>query len=137
MPPPMKQEVLNRTPMFNIQLILMRVNDKPATRILIGMDGMESYTLGPYDGALDLFDAIKLVGVDLRLDDRHNLSKKFDLGETVKAEEAKRGLYAAAYGGKLGSSLGALSAASMSTATGAALAAAIPSQLKKRTKPSP
>lgn len=77
-PRPRPMEVKSRTPMFNIQIIRRVVPDGSTKAfIAIGLDGAESYQLGPYDADITLADALALVSTDLRLDDKFSIGKQF------------------------------------------------------------
>lgn len=47
------------------------------TTIAVGLDGAESYILGPYMEGLSLPDMLQLVATDIRMDDRYKLDQRF------------------------------------------------------------
>lgn len=78
--------LVTRAPGLTVQLMFQPNGTQDRTFILVGLDGMESFRLGPYDGALVIEDALKLVGTELRMSDPHGILQQ--INGSLKAARA-------------------------------------------------
>lgn len=67
-----RERIIKRTPILGVQLL--RKTD--GTHILVGIDGMESFSLGPYE-QIGIVEAMAVVATDIRLDNK--FGRTFDV----------------------------------------------------------
>lgn len=86
------RSVIARTPMLSVGLLIFLEAGREHTEIKIGLDGMESYTLGPFLGVLKIGDALSMVKADLLLTDSHGLRPRFDDAVTIARVTKRMGV---------------------------------------------
>ena len=58
-------KLIKRTPILGVQLL----HKTDGVRIVVGIDGMESFTLGPYE-QVSIAEALVVAATDIRLDNK-------------------------------------------------------------------